>query len=188
MAQIPSGENLEENVEFAHVVGTAINQLIDGRVLSTQDVSDASDDTLFEFVQRFETEIKIGSFSEKDKEKLKTLFSSKTLEVDPGPNRERLIDLARSFLTYERQTGMRIKGIILFGSRMDPSKKARFDSDLDMILVLDLPQNQLLYEVQLLHARPDLEDETPGFMQFTREDSFYADLDVDWKNLCRKNG
>lgn len=56
----------------------------------------------------------------------------------------------------------------------------------DMVLILDIPQDHLLYEIRLLNQRPDLDDETPRHMQLTREDSFYTDLAIDWRHFCLK--
>jgi len=184
VTELQQGEYLEPNIEFAHKIGLSLNQLIDAGVLSAKDVSVAPPEAFFEFAQRYQKKSKDGFLSEEDNEKVRTLFSSEYLSEETGPNREQIISLTREFLKHEQQTGLKIAGIVLFGSRMDPNKKPRPDSDIDMLLVLDMSQNQLFYELRLLNQPPDLDDETPRHMQFTREDSYYADLSTSWRNFC----
>lgn len=129
---------LEHDAEFAHSVGNALNDLIDKGLITVEAVENAPPRKFTEFVRRYQGAIMYGTFDPKDYYKIFTLFPA-TEDINKHNRegeRKETIDFGRNLLAKMQGKDERICGLLLFGSRLDPQKLPREESDLDAVPIL----------------------------------------------------
>lgn len=128
---------LEHDAEFAHSVANALNTLIDKEITTVEAIEKAPPRKFTEFVRRFQGAIMYGAFSPKDYYKIFTLFPNAE-DMDRhnrDEEKKETIAFGRSLLVKMQEKDSRICGLLLFGSRLDPLKLPKSESDLDAIPV-----------------------------------------------------
>lgn len=141
MSELPqeSFPHREPNPDVAHTVANSLNQLIDVGVLQSSQVSQAANETFTEFIVRYHDQIRNNDFLPELHPKLVTLFNQNEAETVPeSPDEIRGGQVADLMLqVYEKyhETDSELQGFILFGSRLDPDKHPRPDSDIDVMAV-----------------------------------------------------
>jgi len=128
---------LESDIDFAHIVASCLNNLIDARLIKADWISNASPDRIEEFICRFEPDIAGRSFEREnikeltsaDKELLSTFFFSEsdshTFSEDRIKEKEEDIKTMRSLLQRLQNKFPELMGFVLYGSRMDVTRKLR---------------------------------------------------------------
>lgn len=177
--------NLETNIDIAHRTADYLNVLVDKKFLTVKDVSNANDEAIIEFMDK----IGKGKFPNDPfqfpnylQDKVRTLFSSETVDVKQEPTRNEIIFFGQEFLRHLKDHGFdELEGILLFGSRLNPNKKPRKDSDLDGILflkksTLDIADESLAMLRDSRNMDEDLVDPT----------SLYSEFDIWARNFARK--
>lgn len=136
----PTAE-LEEDVEFAHAVANVLNNLIDKGIITTQAVSQAEPRKFAEFALRYEKPVSqqgLG-FSQQSLDKIANLFpDTQHFDQEQGlKRRAETIEKVRGILNLMQKKDQRICGLLIFGSRIDPAKSVRAESDLDVIPIIE---------------------------------------------------
>lgn len=163
-------ELYEHDADFAHVMASRLNQLIDDKALTVEDVGKAPHDILDEFLCYFSDQIIDGDFLPYSKDKIKRFFNGEStgrIDAKKGPVGEQYVSMMKELLEEVKKGSSNIKGMILFGSRMGNYADSESDCDFKPILG-NLPRNSLL------------DYESIG--------SFYSVLTKIGNKLCRKYG
>lgn len=124
----------EHDADFARIIASRLNQLIDDEVLTVEDVEKASHDILDEFLFfSFHYEIIDNGFSDKRKGKIRRFFKGESVErvdiKERGPVKEQYVDMMREIFEALQRLSPHVMGMILLGSRMGDYADGESDCD-----------------------------------------------------------
>ena len=130
-------ELYERDADFAHIIASRLNQLIEDKVLTGEDVGRASHDKLDEFLYLFHDQIIDGFFYSIAKGKIKRFFNGESTETVDLKKRvpigEQYTAMMKEVLMYSKEQFFGINGMVLFGSRM--GSYADSESDCDFVWI-----------------------------------------------------